>query len=55
SGLQAGDHVVVEGQGQLSDQQAINEQFDEKALDVASAEEPRQQQPSETIAVGAQQ
>ncbi|NKM46773.1 efflux RND transporter periplasmic adaptor subunit [Rhizobium leguminosarum bv. viciae] len=55
SGLQPGDHVVVEGQGQLSDQQAINEQFDEKALDVASAEEPRQQQPSETIAVGAQQ
>jgi RND family efflux transporter MFP subunit len=55
SGLQAGDHVVVEGQGQLNDQQAINEQFDEKALDVASAEEPRQQQPSETIAVGAQQ
>ncbi len=55
SGLSEGDHVVVEGQGQLSDQQAINEQFDEKALDVASAEEPRQQQPSETIAVGAQQ
>ncbi|MGR9371744.1 efflux RND transporter periplasmic adaptor subunit [Rhizobium leguminosarum] len=55
SGLQAGDHVVVEGQGQLSDQQAINEQFDEKTLDVASAEEPRQQQPFETIAVGAQQ
>ncbi|MGO7984763.1 efflux RND transporter periplasmic adaptor subunit [Rhizobium leguminosarum] len=55
SGLQAGDHVVVEGQGQLNDQQAINEQFDEKALDVASAEEARQQQPSETIAVGAQQ
>ena len=54
SGLQAGDHVVVEGQGQLSDQQAINEQFDEKTLDVASAEEPRQQQ-SETITVGAQQ
>ncbi|MEI1250516.1 efflux RND transporter periplasmic adaptor subunit [Rhizobium aouanii] len=55
SGLSEGDHVVVEGQGQLSDQQAINEQFDEKALDVASAEAPRQQQPSETIAVGAQQ
>ncbi|EJT06876.1 efflux RND transporter periplasmic adaptor subunit [Rhizobium sp. CCGE 510] len=54
SGLSAGDHVVVEGQGQLSNQQAINEQFDEKALDVASAEEPRKQQ-SETIAVGAQQ
>ncbi|MCA2407716.1 efflux RND transporter periplasmic adaptor subunit [Rhizobium leguminosarum bv. viciae 248] len=55
SGLSEGDHVVVEGQGQLSDQQAIKEQFDDKALDVASAEAPRQQQPSETIAVGAQQ
>ncbi|MGO7660587.1 efflux RND transporter periplasmic adaptor subunit, partial [Rhizobium ruizarguesonis] len=32
SGLQAGDHVVGEGQGQLSDQQESNEQFDEKAL-----------------------
>ncbi|MBB4194083.1 RND family efflux transporter MFP subunit [Rhizobium aethiopicum] len=55
SGLQPGDHVVIEGQGQLSDQQAINEQFDEKTLDVAAAEEPRQPQQSETIAVGAQQ
>ncbi|EJC78550.1 RND family efflux transporter, MFP subunit [Rhizobium leguminosarum bv. trifolii WSM2297] len=55
SGLSEGDHVVVEGQGQLSDQQAINEQFDQKTLDVASAEEPRQPQQSETIAVGAQQ
>ncbi|MBB3647081.1 RND family efflux transporter MFP subunit [Rhizobium sp. BK619] len=55
SGLSEGDHVVVEGQGQLSDQQAINEQFDEKALDVASADAPRQPQQSETIAVGAQQ
>ncbi|MBB3135629.1 RND family efflux transporter MFP subunit [Rhizobium pisi] len=55
SGLSEGDHVVVEGQGQLSDQQAINEQFDEKTLDVASAEKPRQQQQSETIAVGAEQ
>ncbi|ARQ09423.1 RND family efflux transporter protein [Rhizobium etli] len=55
SGLQPGDHVVIEGQGQLSDQQAINEQFDDKTLDVASAEEPRQPQQSETIAVGAQQ
>ncbi|ACI54233.1 efflux transporter, RND family, MFP subunit [Rhizobium leguminosarum bv. trifolii WSM2304] len=55
SGLSEGDHVVVEGQGQLSDQQAINEQFDEKALDVASADAARQPQQSETIAVGAQQ
>ena len=55
SGLSEGDHVVVEGQGQLSDQQAIKEQFDDKTLDVASADEPRQQQPSQTVAVGGQQ
>ncbi|MBX4951433.1 efflux RND transporter periplasmic adaptor subunit [Rhizobium binae] len=55
SGLSEGDHVVVEGQGQLSDQQAIHEQFDEKALDVASADAPRQPQQSETITAGAQQ
>ncbi|AJC78584.1 RND family efflux transporter protein [Rhizobium etli bv. phaseoli str. IE4803] len=55
SGLSEGDHVVVEGQGQLSDQQAIKEQFDEKALDLASADAPRQPQKSETITVGAQQ
>ncbi|EJZ22940.1 efflux RND transporter periplasmic adaptor subunit [Rhizobium sp. Pop5] len=55
SGLSEGDHVVVEGQGQLSDQQAIKEQFDEKTLDVASAEKPPQPQQSETIAVGAEQ
>ncbi|MBX4931892.1 efflux RND transporter periplasmic adaptor subunit [Rhizobium bangladeshense] len=55
SGLQPGDHVVVEGQGQLNDQQAINEQFDEKTLDVAAAEVPRQQQQSETVTVRAQQ
>ncbi|OWV76141.1 hemolysin secretion protein D [Rhizobium sp. R634] len=53
SGLSEGDHVVVEGQGQLSDQQAIKEQFDDKTLDVASADEPRQQ-PSQTIVVGGQ-
>lgn len=51
SGLSVGDHVVVEGQGQLNDQQAVNEEFDETALKVASADEPRQQ--SETIAAGA--
>ncbi|MBB4479850.1 efflux RND transporter periplasmic adaptor subunit [Rhizobium etli] len=55
SGLQQGDHVVVEGQGQLSDQQAIHEEFDEKALNVASADAPRQPQQSETITLGAQQ
>ncbi|MBB3657297.1 RND family efflux transporter MFP subunit [Rhizobium sp. BK650] len=55
SGLSEGDHVVVEGQGQLSDQQAISEQFDETALNVASADTPHQQQQAETIAVGAKQ
>jgi RND family efflux transporter MFP subunit len=56
SGLSEGDHVVVEGQGQLSDQQAVNEQFDDKTLNVASADVPQQQQQqAETIAVGAEQ
>ncbi len=55
SGLSEGDHVVVEGQGQLNDQQAVSEQFDDKTLNVASADAPRQQQQAETIAVGAEQ
>ena len=55
SGLSEGDHVVVEGQGQLNDQQAVSEQFDDKALNVASADAPQQQQQAETIAVGAEQ
>ncbi|NLS02894.1 efflux RND transporter periplasmic adaptor subunit [Rhizobium sp. P32RR-XVIII] len=52
SGLSEGDHVVIEGQGQLNDQQAINEKFDDKVLNVASADEPRQM---ETVATGDQQ
>ncbi len=44
AGLSAGDHVVIEGQGQLTDKQAINEQFDDKALNVASAADTIQQQ-----------
>lgn len=44
SGLSAGDHVVIEGQGNLNDKQAINEQFDDKALNVASAADSMQQQ-----------
>jgi membrane fusion protein, multidrug efflux system len=55
SGLSAGDHVVVEGQGQLSDQHPISEQFNDKTLNVASADEPKQQQQTETIAVGTEQ
>ncbi|GAA3078833.1 efflux RND transporter periplasmic adaptor subunit [Rhizobium viscosum] len=55
SGLSEGDHVVVEGQGQLNDQQAISEQFDDKTLNVASADAPQQQPQAETIAVRAEQ
>ncbi|WP_413709101.1 efflux RND transporter periplasmic adaptor subunit [Rhizobium sp. Rhizsp82] len=44
AGISAGDHVVIEGQGQLNDKQAISEQFDDKALNVASAADTMQQQ-----------
>lgn len=40
SGLSEGDHVVVEGQAQLVDKQPVNEQFNAKTLDVASATLP---------------
>jgi hypothetical protein len=43
-GLSEGDHVVIEGQAQLSDQQHVNEQFDDTALNVASIEQPAAQQ-----------
>jgi len=36
-GLFEGDHVIIEGQAQLVDQQPVKEQFDDKALNVASA------------------
>lgn len=39
-GLSEGDHVVVEGQAQLSDQQHVTEQFDDTALNVASIAQP---------------
>jgi RND family efflux transporter MFP subunit len=53
-GLSEGDHVVIEGQAQLTDGQTVNEQFnDGSTQNVASAEQSGQQ--SETIAVGAQQ
>jgi len=38
-GLAEGDHVIIEGQAQLVDQQAVKEQFDDKALNVASADQ----------------
>ena len=52
-GLSEGDHIVIEGQAQLTDKQHVNEQFDDKALDVASAE-PQTEQQTETIAAGAE-
>ncbi|MDM9629112.1 efflux RND transporter periplasmic adaptor subunit [Rhizobium sp. S152] len=39
AGLSEGDHVVIEGQAQLVDKQPIKEEFDDAALDVASAEQ----------------
>jgi RND family efflux transporter MFP subunit len=46
AGLSEGDHVVIEGQAQLVDQQAVKEEFDAKALDVAAADQPKK---TETI------
>ncbi|NNH31532.1 efflux RND transporter periplasmic adaptor subunit, partial [Rhizobium sp. SEMIA 4085] len=53
AGLSEGDHVVIEGQAQLADQQHVDEQFDDKALNVASAEQPAHQ--TETLAAEAEQ
>ncbi|WP_040677006.1 efflux RND transporter periplasmic adaptor subunit [Rhizobium mesoamericanum] len=39
SGLAEGDHVIVEGQAQLVDQQEVKEQFDNQALNVASIDQ----------------
>ena len=46
AGLSEGDHVVIEGQAQLVDKQAVKEEFDAKALDVAAADQPKK---TETI------
>lgn len=58
-GLSEGDHVVVEGQAQLSDQQNTSEQFEDKGQNVAAAERQPEQRPpeqqTESIAAGAQQ
>jgi multidrug efflux system membrane fusion protein len=53
SGLSERDHVIVEGQAQLSNNQQVNEQFDDKALNVASADQPAQQ--TDTAAAEANQ
>ncbi|WP_283194951.1 efflux RND transporter periplasmic adaptor subunit [Rhizobium sp. AN80A] len=52
AGLAEGDHVVVEGQAQLIDKQAVKEEFDSKAINVAAADQPKT---SETIVAGAQE
>ncbi|WP_455274788.1 efflux RND transporter periplasmic adaptor subunit [Rhizobium herbae] len=38
-GLSAGDHVVIEGQAQLTDEQHVNEQFSGQTEDTASADQ----------------
>jgi RND family efflux transporter MFP subunit len=54
-GLSEGDHVVVEGQAQLTDGRTVKEQFsDGKTQNVASAD-GQSGAKTETIAVGAQQ
>lgn len=51
-GLAVGDHLVIEGQSQITDGQTIKEEFsDGTAQKVASADDAK----TETIAVGAQQ
>lgn len=47
AGLSEGDHVVIEGQAQLVDKQAIKEEFDDAALNVASVEQKHKK--TETI------
>ncbi|WP_341487193.1 efflux RND transporter periplasmic adaptor subunit [Pararhizobium sp. A13] len=51
-GLTDGDHVVIEGQAQLSDQQHVNEQFRGRTENLASADQPGEQ--PETIQTAAQ-
>ncbi|KQV63859.1 efflux RND transporter periplasmic adaptor subunit [Rhizobium sp. Root1220] len=53
NGLSEGDHLIVEGQAQLVDQQQVKEQFDDKALNVASAAQLAPK--TETITAGAEQ
>ncbi|KQV32644.1 hemolysin secretion protein D [Rhizobium sp. Root1203] len=52
AGLSEGDHVVIEGQAQLVDKQAVKEEFDDKALDVAAADQPKK---TETIVAGTEE
>lgn len=52
AGLSEGDHVVIEGQAQLVDKQAVKEEFDSKAINVASADQPKS---TETIVAGTEE
>ncbi|WP_431321837.1 efflux RND transporter periplasmic adaptor subunit [Rhizobium sp. YTU87027] len=52
-GLSEGDHVIIEGQAQLVDQQPVKEQFDDKALNVASADQAVGK--TETITAGTEE
>jgi multidrug efflux system membrane fusion protein len=52
AGLSEGDHVVIEGQAQLVDKQAVKEEFDAKAINVASADQPKK---TETIVAGTEE
>ncbi|MBP1860490.1 efflux RND transporter periplasmic adaptor subunit [Rhizobium herbae] len=51
-GLSDGDHVVVEGQAQLTDQQHVDEQFSGQTENLASADQPELR--TETLLTGAQ-
>jgi len=52
-GLSEGDHVIIEGQAQLVDQQPVKEQFDDKALNVASTDQAVGK--TETITAGTEE
>ncbi len=52
AGLSDGDHVVTEGQAQLTDKQVVKEEFDAKAINVASADQPAK---TETIVAGTEE
>jgi RND family efflux transporter MFP subunit len=52
AGLSEGDHVVIEGQAQLTDKQPVKEEFDSKAINVASADQAKT---TETIVAGTEE
>jgi RND family efflux transporter MFP subunit len=54
-GISEGDHLVVEGQVQLSDGQKVTEQFNDSATQNLASAATKANQQNETIAVGAGQ